>query len=191
MRGPMRILTNHRVMVAIVVLGLVAAGCDGPGVRRASSKRWEMRTFRDEGLSLKIPAGTKVDYHPSFGVTVRLNPLASQGFRLQDTQYFVTIHAERKSGQLLQDERVSMTRDVQRTPENEFQFWSAAEHPLVVTRRGNGYSYYRYDVKCVGGDVVRLNAEVRHPILNGSAKFESKDDAIVRRILNSTKCVER
>lgn len=185
----LRPLVMHGSMPMIVVLVLVGAGCDGPGLRRTSATRWEMKTFRAEGLSLQIPAASKVAHDPAFGVHVDLHPLAPPWFRLEDTRYFVTVQAERKKGQLLQEERESLMRDVQRTEENEFQFWSAAEHPVVGTRRGQAYSYYRYDVKCAGGDVVRLSAEVRHPLVDGSPKFQAEDDAIVRRILNSAQCL--
>jgi hypothetical protein len=178
-------------MSIIMVLVLLSAGCDGLGLRRTSTKRWETRTFRAEGLRLQIPAGSKVAHDPAFGVHVELHPVAPPWFRLEDTRYFVTVQAERKERQLLQDERESLMRDVQRTEDNEFQFWSAAEHPIVGERRGDHYSYYRYDVKCAGGDVVQLSAEVRHPVVDRSPKFQAEDDAIVRRIPNSAQCLSR
>ncbi len=187
----LRRFLKQGVMPIMVVLVLLSGGCDGPGLRRTPTKRWEVRTFQAEGLRLQIPAGSKVAHNPAFGVHVELHPLAPPWFRLKDTQYFVTVQAERKEGQLLQEDRESLMRDVQRTEENEFQFWSAAEHPVVAARRGDHYSHYRYDVKCAGGDVVWLNAEVRHPVVNGSPKFQLEDDAIVRRILNSAQCLPR
>lgn len=182
---------NQRFISLIVMIGLLAASCNGSGLQRTSTKRWEIKTFYDEGMSLTIPTASKVNHHPSFGVSVWLHPLAPPWYRMQDTQYFVIVAAQRKDGRSLQEERESLARNVQRTEDSEFQFWSAGEHPTIDVIPEDVYSYYRYDVKCGRGEVLRLKAEVRHPIVNGSPKFQTEDDAIVRRILNSAKCLER
>lgn len=185
---------TNRFLKRYIVVGLVFIvfyiRCDDRiELRRTAASEWKTMIFSAEGMKATVPRASKVDHDPSFGVSVRLHPAAPPWFKLEDTRYYVTIHAERMKRQTFLERKAALESDVKRTPENEWRFWMVEEHPVVAAQHISEYSYYRYDPKCQGDALISANAEVRHPVVGGVLKFQEDDDRIVRRILQSITCL--
>jgi hypothetical protein len=71
-----------------------------------------------------------------------------------------------------------------------FMEWFGALHDTVEMWDDGSYVYYRYDVPCSSGEVLRVDAEMRKVFVAGEALHVDEDDAVIRRIMSSARCLD-
>jgi hypothetical protein len=183
-------MTMMRNCLLIATFGILWNGCsDRVELRRTEASAWRTLTLRQEGIGITVPKKSRVAHHQSFGVSVMLHPAVGPWFAFEDTQYHVQVEAKRIGRQFLDERKSEAENHALKSPEDRWRSWMADEHKTVDSVHTDEYSYYRYDVACHDDTVVQALAEVRHPVINGTPRFQEEDDRIVRAVLQSISCV--
>ena len=63
-------------------------------------------------------------------------------------------------------------------------------HSSVERIERKGYTYFRYDIECDDRTLVTMRVDLINLRREGVAVHEVEDEAAIRRILNSVKCIE-
>lgn len=175
---------------AIVFIALFIAACRGSEVRRSATDRWNVKTFADIGMRMDVPRGAKVDSDPSFGLIVWLHAVRPAALRIAETQYLLTFKAERVPLSEFSERLQSFPQTAPGTPEKQWERWVEERHEKISVLEQGDVSFYRYDAKCAGDEVLRVDVTVRNLVVEGVQKHKAEDDRTVRRMLSSLQCLE-
>lgn len=176
-----------RWTATIVIVVLFIAACRGSEVRRTATDRWKVRTFFDIGMRIDIPRNATVDSDPAFGLAVRLHPVSARGLHVAETQYLVTLKAERMSRSAFHEPNAGSTPAAR---EKQWEQWTEARHEQLSVFEEGEVSFYRYDARCAGDEVLRVDVTVRNLVSDGVPKHKAEDDRTIRRMLGSLQCFE-
>jgi hypothetical protein len=176
-----------RVLLASLLLW-AAAACGGGKLQRTDLSRWKAKTFEEPGIVAKFPVNAEVHTSPS-NVLIQMHGVPPPFGVFDDTRYHLEVSVWRESEEEFERRRDELHRYVPRTPEKEGRFWRAQRHEMISERYDPPYSYYRYDVACGGGEMLSARVEMFNVIENGQPIYRAADDAAVRRILSSIRCL--
>jgi hypothetical protein len=175
----------------VLTLILASLGCTcnrrNSRLHRSDLSTWETRQSGASGLRFQAP--TDMCYfmdNPTLGVGIELNALASPAGVVDDDRCL--LHVEMRRLSKTEYEEQNVPDPLGRSARND---WIRQRHASIGRFDSGQYTYYRYDVGCPNGDVVWTQTEVDN-IYNqeGVSLYDQQDEAIVRRILGSVRCVQ-
>ena len=161
-------------------------------VRRSNTSVWQTKQFTVSGFQMDVPADLCASGDDaSLGAGVALHKLPPPRGVLDDTRCLLQVSIHRMPLERFQSERATDPTGRTGDVHEKFRRWVYSRHDGVDQWDGEKTTTYRHDVDCPNGDVVTATAQVTHVYENGVSLFVKQDDATVRRMLSSMRCLER
>lgn len=167
----------------------------GGRLERTSFDSWELREYPLAGIKVDVPtdafrAGASVR-----GVFVSLHPVSPPPLVLDDAQPMVKITLDRIGQEKFEARQKSVRRsNLYRQGDEELRSFLdglASWHDESTRYLDSGYTYFRRDIDCRDGSVVKTKAELINLRRDGVAVHETEDEAAIRRIFDSIECIEQ
>ena len=178
----------------LLVSVLLVIACDGQRVqvtqvlRRSATQTWQVKHSQAVGVQVEVPADIcGYAEAPNIGLAIQLHTVPAPRFVLDDKKCLMDIKIERKKKDDFERE---IALPVGRRKDDADWKWLYARHDSIDRRQQGLYTVYRYDFDCRGGDVVTTLTNVTNVYERGTSLYEKEDDAIVRRILGSLRCLD-
>ncbi|MGH7927559.1 MAG: hypothetical protein ACREQV_07175 [Candidatus Binatia bacterium] len=178
--------TLYRRLPFSLLIAWAIAACGG-GLQRDQTANWEDRSFESAKVEINLPKGARVRDSES-GLLIQLHRMPPPSGIMADSHYLVEVGVQRLSAADYQD-RIAFNRESPK-PETSASRWLGAPHDIVSKRGEEFYSSFRYDVHCRTGDVLWADANLTHYYVDGVSQFGEEDEATIRRILASIKCLD-
>jgi hypothetical protein len=157
-------------------------------LRRSGTNAWRTKPFTQAGVSADVPADPCWVDGSKWGLYIHLHAVPPPPGVLDDQYCMLRIRLERMT-RAQYEERQEFLRGVRTDP--EYRKWVAERHDVISKLDEGEYTYYRYDVECSNGDIVRTRTEVHNVFEDGVSIYAEEDDAMVRRVLESVRCLDR
>lgn len=187
-------------LTTCIFIGLLS--CSGGELRRTDTSKWETRASHTSGVKVEVPTGlSDLQFSedraadsalalPGWAkgwLAISLHPTAPPVGVLDDTTFLITIRLKRMSKadfELHYESRLDALPSAER-----YRRWYVARHETIDRYDEGGLTHYRHDLRCVDDEVVFAEVEVRNVYEDGRSLYVAEDDAIVRRILSSVRCL--
>ncbi|MGB3561877.1 MAG: hypothetical protein WBH85_13370 [Thermoanaerobaculia bacterium] len=155
-----------------------------------------MKEFPYSGVSAEIPAATDLQWvrdsgRAYIGMHAAVWPPWSPG----DPQLLLEITLERMSREKFEEPgaAVKQSASYQEGDEETRRFWDwvVSRHETIERYDFKGHTYFKYEITCADATLVRIDAELINLLRDGVPVYEAEDEAAIRRVLNSGKCIEQ
>jgi hypothetical protein len=196
--------TSPRSAIVLVLLvGLAGSAC-GRGsrgadteipltrlLRRSATTAWETRRSAGSRLEVEVPRDLCgfVD-RPTLGVFIAMHTVPPPPGVFADKKCLLEIQIDRKKQEDLTGGEEAVTNTALDETLRKFQQWALQRHDSVSRFDGGQFSHYRYDVGCPDGDMLSAMATVTNVYEGGVSLYEKDDEAIVRRVFGSLRCLD-
>lgn len=184
-----------------IIAFLVLLGCGSQGpivvadtIQRTSFTAWELRQFPNASVSAEVPSQARL-FDASDHVTVGLHEIPPPPGMLADAMTPLVITLERTEVGEFLDRQESVKESnafKQGSDEARRMFtWTLARHDTLARLEHGSYFYYRYDVPCPDGKILVINGELLKIYVADELVDFDEDDAAIRRIMSSARCLEK
>jgi hypothetical protein len=183
-------------IVAALLSAVLCLGCDRDSsathaqeaavraFRRSSIDTWQVRTFPLARIQAETPTDVcwEAD-NPRLGAAIQFHGVPPPPGVLDDTLCLLQIELTRRTaGEFAKEQALTRELDEPTAKEKRWH-WLAERHEMISRIEVGDQAFYRYDVECENGDIVSASAEVL------TLRYAQEDDAIVRRIFGSIRCL--
>lgn len=159
--------------------------------RRSGGQGWQVRRSNHLGIDVAVPVDLCgwVD-EPTLGVAVLLHELPRPTGVIDDKRCLAELRFRRLTLQRFTTEQEEQKAAIDATNSNApYHRWNTDRHDTISRFDEREHTYYRYDLRCPNGELVRMRGDVAKVYDDGRSVFESQDDSLVRRILSSVRCL--
>lgn len=196
-----RQLQRRIVMSLLFAVGLACGrGSGGPDtpihvtdvLRRGQLTVWETRRSMASGVEFEVPVDRCgfVD-RPSLGVAIEMHTVPPPPGVYDDKKCLLEMRITRnKKEELGPDGLFGAPAPNASETEKQFAVWLSRHHQSIDRLDGGQFTHYRYDVTCPNGDVLTTITNITNVYQDGVSLHEKEDEAIVRRVLGSLRCVD-
>lgn len=157
---------------------------------------WVVKAFPYSGVSAELPSGIDMQWvydHDISGAYIGMHAAVWPVWSPGDPQLLLEIRLDRMSREKFEagqtDVRASGIYKRGDEESRALWDWLFAWHGDVEREDDDGYAYFRRDIDCGDGGVVKMKAELVNLRREGVAVHEAEDEAAIRRILNSVECL--
>jgi hypothetical protein len=170
-------------------------GLRGGQLKRSTFDHWQVRQFPMAGLKAEIPVDVFYASDDIYGADIGMHPVKPPPLVLDDTWPLLVISMDRIGLEVFlkrqSDIRGSDSYVKGDDQTRVFWEWVVARHEAIERFDKGGYTYYRYEVECPDGSLIRSKAELTN-LRRGGVEVDAKEDEeAIRRILESMSCIDR
>lgn len=159
-------------------------------LRRSDTTSWEKKQLTATGIEIEVPTGRcAFGDEPSLGAGVGLHTLPPPRGVFDDARCLLQVNIRRMTGEKFQNESAREPIVRKADPDEKYRQWTSRRHDSIDRWDEGQYTVYRYDLQCPDGDVVWTLTNVTNVYEGGVSLYAKEDDAIVRRMLTSLRCL--
>ena len=191
------------LLIAIVFISVVGLACQrtpvssgdrGAGMpiaeslRRSGNTSWEVKQSTRTGIQVETPTDLcGFTDEPTLGMAILMHTLPPPSGVLDDKKCLLEMRIERMKRETFERERMVVTGRYKDDPSWK---WMHTRHDSIDRRNEGQYTLFRYDLDCPNGDVIYTLTNVTNVYERGASLYDTQDEAIVRRILGSLRCLD-
>lgn len=187
-------MVKSRMQAAIAIIAafsIASVSCADVSASAQDPLTWKARHYEKPGVDIETPAVLCEDREVPKALSIGIHEIPPAPGVLGDTMCRVSVRVERMPRKRFEDEaKLWLSTGPPDPEERKRREWIATFHEKIARSDTSAYAQYRYDIDCRNGDILRGEADVVHVYQNGVSIHESEDEAAVRRMFGSLKCVD-
>jgi hypothetical protein len=185
-----RCLVSRILQLFVGAMLMFQVNC-GEDMRRSSNGLWITRSSNVARIRIETPEDLcGIVDSPSLGFSVHLHTVNPPVGVIDDKNCLVEIGVERMRKDRFRQKLKSESVDVGNNPNRAYWLWSLEQHSSISKFENRRFMFYRYDADCKNGDVISTRASVTRVYKGDVSIYDNEDEAIVRRVLGSVRCLE-
>ena len=161
-------------------------------LRRSDMTSWETEQLPITGIEIEVPSDRcAFGDEPGLGAGIGLHTLPPPRGVLDDKKCLLQLQIHRMTVDAFERERATDPTGRKGDANEKFRSWIYRRHDSMSRWDGGQHTTYRYDLACPDGDVVTSVTSVMNVYEHGVSLYAKEDEATVRRMLTSLRCLDR